>query len=595
MVRRHIEQFLERLAKVVSSHESFYAWDIWSEPHIVQWSWVDYIKDPWFCYCKNSQNRFISWLNEKYKTIDALNEAWYRTHKSWEEVVAPRYVSLSSFRDLLDWIEFNIEKIAQDLEWKTKLLRKGDKDHLISSHAAISSVYGIPGIGYGASDDWRLSEKVDVWGTSFYPKHTGSWMPLKAHHMGVALDASRSSCESRGKPFWIGELQTGHGVTGMRLGEPVDELDVERWAWLAVSRNAKGLNYYAWLPMSCGYEISGFGLANYDGSVNERALAAGKVARIITENMDIFINSKATPAQVAILYNIEAHKALACLRAESAEVIRKDIFGIYKSLMNLGLNVDFLHLTDFRGDLSRYKVIFLPFSIALDEKAAEAIDDYISHGGTVVADGRLAWMKADGTLCEKIPGLGLDKIFGCEELWMKEVKKQTTLEFNGLKLSTYRYISVYKTLGGKTIATCENNPVIVKNNHNSGTAFMIGTLIGAGYEETGNLNNLDLIKEIILESGVKQQYYVECKQGNLEDIEIRSSSSSENGLVYLFNHGNTESVFDASISHDVFGKSFKEAICLNLSKTLMFEDDGKSAILKNVSLNPGQTMVVLLK
>ncbi|MFN3283811.1 MAG: beta-galactosidase trimerization domain-containing protein, partial [Pseudothermotoga sp.] len=340
--------------------------------------------------------------------------------------------------------------------------------------------------------------------------------------------------------------------------------------------------------MSCGYEISGFGLANYDGSVNERALAAGKVARIITENMDIFINSKPTPAQVAILYNIQAHKALACLRAESAEVIRKDIFGIYKSLMNLGLNVDFLHLTDFGGDLSRYKVIFLPFSIALNEKTAEAIDDYISHGGTVVADGRLAWMKEDGTLCEKIPGLGLDKIFGCEELWMKEVKMQTTLEFNGLKLSACRYISVYKTLGAKPVAMYENNPVIVENNHNSGKAIMIGTLIGAGYEETGNMNNLDLIKKIILESDVKQQYY-------LEDVEIRSSSSSENGLVYLFNHGNTKSVFDASISHDIFGKSFKEAICLNLSKTLMFEDDGKSAILKNVSLNPGQTMVVLLK
>lgn len=595
VVRKHIEQFLERLAIIVSSHESFYAWDIWSEPHIVQWSWIDYIKDPWFCYCKNSQKRFIEWLKKKYKTVDALNQAWYRTHESWEEIIAPRYISLSSFRDLLDWIEFNIQKISDDLEWKTKLLRKNDKNHLISSHAAISSVYGIPGISYGASDDWRLSEKVDIWGTSFYPKHTGSWMPLKAHHMGVALDASRSSCESRSKPFWIGELQTGHGVTGMRFGEPVDELDVERWAWLATSRNAKGLNYYAWLPMSCGYEISGFGLANYDGSVNERALAAGRVAKTITDNMDIFVGSKPIPAQVAILYNIEAHKALACLRAESAEIIRKDIFGIYKALMNLGLSVDFLHLTDLGQNLSKYKVIFLPFSIALDEKSAKAIENYISNGGTVVADGRLAWMKEDGTLCEKIPGLGLDKVFGCEELWMKEVKKQTVFEFEKLKIWASRYISVYKTLSGKPIATYEDKPVIVKNNYNLGKAVMIGTLIGAGYEEIENSDNLEFIKKIILESGVKQQYVAKGKEGNLEDVEIRVSLSTKNVLVYLFNHGNTKCVFDVSISNEAFDKSFKEAICLNLSKTITFENGGRSLILKDVNLDPRQTMVVLLK
>ncbi len=94
------------------------------------------------------------------------------------------------------------KKISKDLEWKVKTIKIVDKRHIVSSHAAISSVYSLPGIGYGSSDDWKLAEKVDVWGgTSFYPKHTGSWMPLKPHHMGVALDATRSSADSRGKEF----------------------------------------------------------------------------------------------------------------------------------------------------------------------------------------------------------------------------------------------------------------------------------------------------------------------------------------------------------------------------------------------------------
>lgn len=146
--------------------------------------------NPWFCYCENSKRRFIEWLKKKYKDIEELNRAWYRKHRSWEEIVIPRYTSLSSFSDLLDWIQFNIEKIAEDLEWKVNSIKLIDKAHPVSSHCAISSIYSIPGISYGSSDDWILAEKVDIWGTSFYPKHTGPWMPLKPHQMGVALDAT---------------------------------------------------------------------------------------------------------------------------------------------------------------------------------------------------------------------------------------------------------------------------------------------------------------------------------------------------------------------------------------------------------------------
>ncbi|KUK24077.1 MAG: Glycoside hydrolase family 42 domain protein [Thermotoga sp. 50_1627] len=597
-VRKHIETFLQKLAEVVASHESFYAWDIWSEPHIVQWSWIDYIKDPWFCYCKHSQKRFVEWLKKKYRTIDALNDAWYRKHASWEEVIAPRYVSLSSFRDLLDWIQFNIEKIAEDLRWKVATIKKVDGEHVVSSHAAISSVYGIPGIGYGASDDWKLSEMVDVWGTSFYPKHTGSWMPLKPHHMGVALDASRSSCESRGKPFWIGELQTGHGVTGMRFGEPVDEKDVERWAWLAVSRNAKGLNYYAWLPMSCGYEVSGFGLAEYDGSINERAISAGRVAKTITEKMEIFASAKPLAAEVAILYNIESHKALACLRAESAELIRKDMFGMYRAMMDMGVNVDFLHIGDLHSDLSKYKLILIPFSIALDEKSAEAIKKYVANGGTILADGRIAWMKEDGSLCEKIPGLGLHELFGCEELWMKELKKETNLVLKEKRLtvSACRYLSVYRVTSGTAIAFFQDKPVIVENNYFSGRAIMVGTLIGVGYEETGNTDNLELIRQLATERGVQRKYFVRVRSGDADSLEIRFSTlPSGEILVFVFNHTNSECCFDLSIPKNVFQRAFEEATCLNRTGSVAVESTPEFTVITDIAMDGGETLVFLLQ
>ncbi len=137
------------------------------------------------------------------------------------------------------------------------------------------------------------------------------------------------------------------GVTGLDFGVPVTDKDLERWAWLAISRKAKGLNYYAWFQMSVGFEVSGFGLTEPDGSINEKAEAAGTVSKIVTEHMDEFLESEPLPAQAAIIYSIDSYKMIAALRGgRSADIIRQDMFGMYKAMMKENINVDFIHIDD---------------------------------------------------------------------------------------------------------------------------------------------------------------------------------------------------------------------------------------------------------
>jgi beta-galactosidase len=549
-VREHITEYLKRLAQVVSSHPSFFAWDIWSEPHIVQWSWIDFMYNPWFCYCENSRKRFIEWLKTRYKDIEELNNAWYRRHRDWEEIVIPRYTSLSSFSDLLDWIQFNIEKIAEDLEWKVNSIKSVDREHAVSSHAAISCIYSIPGISYGSSDDWRLAEKVDVWGTSFYPKHTGPWMPLKPHQMGIALDATRSSCDSKGKPFWIGELQSGHGVTGMDFSVPVNEKDVDRWAWLSVSRGVTGINYYAWFPMNCGYEVSGFGLTRPDGEYEERTYSAGKVSKIITENMETFLEIKPLPAQVAILYNVEAYKLLACLRSQGAELIRKDMFGIYKVLMKENIPVDFIHLSDLNPEnLKRYKVIFAPFSISLTEEASNSLEEYIRSGGTLVADGRIAWTNERGWLTDKVPGFLLSEVFGCVEDYMTEIKEPIDIEIKSSgRIKGTNYLSSYTVTSGEIKGRYNDIPVVVENNYIKGKAIMVGTLLGVPVE-LGYSENTDFILEILRDARVYPYFEVRCESS---DVEVKCSISEKGGIFFIFNYSSRPQNLEIRFKKELF-------------------------------------------
>lgn len=51
-----------------------------------------------YCYCDNCQKQFRVWLKDKYKTIDAVNDAWNtefwgHTFYDWDEIVVPNELS----------------------------------------------------------------------------------------------------------------------------------------------------------------------------------------------------------------------------------------------------------------------------------------------------------------------------------------------------------------------------------------------------------------------------------------------------------------------------------------------------------------------
>ena len=106
--------FIGAASTAAARHASFYAVDVWSEPHIVNWVWFNTPVE--FCYCPYTQARFRDWLKLRYRTLDALNAAWYRTFASWDDVEAPRFGTILSYTDFIDWKTFIGRQAAGGLE-----------------------------------------------------------------------------------------------------------------------------------------------------------------------------------------------------------------------------------------------------------------------------------------------------------------------------------------------------------------------------------------------------------------------------------------------------------------------------------------------
>ncbi|MHA2247802.1 MAG: beta-galactosidase [Candidatus Hodarchaeales archaeon] len=547
-VRKEATLFMQKVAERVKVHPSFYGWDVWSEPHIVSWTWLDWLPSGvgWFCYCPHSQERFRKWLKKKYNdSISNLNRSWYRAYRDWNEVLPPRYVTLSTWRDLIDWQLFNIDKLAEDLKWRAQTVKKIDTNHVVTSHAAISSVFVAPLNWYGNPDDWEMAKQVEVWGTSLYPKHIGGHMPLDSTWRGISLDATRSSSNSQGVDYWLGELQCGGGVTGIHFGEPVTPKDVQLWAWSAIAREAKGLNYYAWYPMSCGYETSGFGMINLDGSITERARAAGEVSKIVSQNKDLFLNAKTPRAEVGIVYNIYSYIMLTCSREQSSDSVVSSMAGIYRALLEENIPVDFIHINDFvKGNVDKYKLIFMPFSIMMTSEIASGVKEFVNQGGNLVAEVRPAWSDEKGQSADVIPGFGMHEVFGCKERWIRERKKtkisiESETEISAtekMEISGTAYEETFEQLkdSAKVIAHFEDgSPAIVLNRFGKGKTILVGSLISRAYEKDRNEENGKFLKNLFKWADVEPPIYIEGGGGKAE---ARILESSGHKLLFGFNH-----------------------------------------------------------
>ncbi len=567
-----VSNFYTETAKVASAYDNFYGWDLWSEPHIINWAQIDYQQNPQFCYCQFTQQRFREWLQEKYDTIDRLNTAWHRSFEAWEDVSPPRFSTILSYTDYLDWKTFIYDKMAADLKTRYDAVRKGDPENVITSHAAVSSIILSPHMGVGAADDFLMSESVDYYGVSLYPKHNHPdrhWPPWRVMNM---MDFARSAnLDNDG--WYVGELQAGIGTISLLISDPVTPGDHRVWIWSAIAKQARSVNIYAYYPMSSGYESGGYGLINLDGTVTERAEEAGKLAQVVDQNQELFLDSSPVESEVAIVYNPLSQMVGGAQRADEFQMGHHDsLIGYYRVFAENNIPVDFIHRQDLESeDLSQYKLVLLPWSMMLTEEAASGVKNFIEEGGYVVGEARTAWNDERGYAGEEIPGMGLSEVFGVREndVWMRE-DEDIPLSITDTDHPVTQNLETGNTLTGalfgksvtqrddsqsKVLAQLDKtgDPAVVTNQFGEGEALMVGTFLGmANHPDQKEYNN-DFILGLAGWAGINRPVQTSHDGRSEEPVAARLHENEEGKLLFLINHGESDETVTVTFDVEVPG------------------------------------------
>ena len=531
-VRKAVLSFFQEVARHAIKSPAFYGWDLWSEPAALNWARIGYKSEPMFCYCPSSMERFRTWLQRKYGSIDALNQAWHRTFNEWSEVEPPRYGTILTYTDFMDWRVYYGYKLAEDLKMRSEAVKAIDPGHVTTSHAPNPSpLVRTLADPYDPTDDFLMKDSVDYFGTSFYPKLTAVEHNWTLERRVLAMDLTKDITGRRG--FFVGELQGGYGIHGTVVGSPITSSDLELWTWGMVARGARSISYYAFYPMSAGYESGGYGLINLDGTITDRGRHAGKLASVITQNADLLLHAKPERSEVAIVFSPLVPLVGGYDEEGNRTAIHEAVAGYHRMFFERNIPVDVLSSRELGKDnLKTYKLIIVPYPLMMIADEASELKNYVAGGGRLFVEARAGWVDDTGKAQLRVPGFGWDLAFGVRE---KQVRpgQRFDIKWGKVTFPVSKLLEEFEVdRSARVVATAASGvPIAFESAFQSGKVIMFGSF--AGQENYAHPIHMHPLGAIL-------SRWASLTSPNLEIsgvVELREMVAPKGRFVFFFNHG----------------------------------------------------------
>ncbi len=476
-----VTRFLEKTAEHYKNETSIVSMDVWNEPHLEPM--YDYREDI-LCYCEHSKKQFILWLKNKYGLIEHLNTAWFRTYRSWTEVVPPP--RFGTWADMMDWRLFWLENLQRWLRIRVEAIKRGAPNIKTQTHVAYSGYLGndlVGGLANELGDEFLLAKEVDIFGLTSFPKWLMKKDQLYKHMMHNEMVAEASD----GKCFYQVELQGGGGKAGLLGGETPKRRDIILWNYHTVLMGGKGSVYWQYAPEPSGIEAPGFGLTGLLGENTERSLAAGECAKLFNNSLlDQAVRVKPSNA----IYISRQTEVLTYSAGKMDRLYVDSINGIYKAAYRNGIPMGFLH-ADHVNDIAKQgvKVLYLPMLLALSKNEIESLYSFVKQGGTLISEACPGLFDEAGTMDNH--SYALEKLFGLKHFDLTEIPVNSNLtfsDFNNINYPSKMYHQMVKPLTAEILGLFNDSTTAYSvNNIGEGKAYWFGTYVFNAYQSTENI------------------------------------------------------------------------------------------------------------
>ena len=469
-LQEHAAEYLRRVVTRYKDHPSQGPWSLANEPAGLP----ERFDAP-------ALRQFGEWLRKKYGSVERVNARWFRSIESFDKVsFGPEFPAngWTDFAALVDWKWFRIQQQTDQLAWVRDQVRLYDPKH--PTHANPSAL--AYNINAGGADLWSEKQVLDFAGTTMHASWQFAYYQPTDTELGMAFITDLLRSGSGAAPWWVTELQSGMSLYGTRPYCPTGE-ELTRWMWESIGAGAKGVVFWCWHPRRFGREGGEWGLVNADASPTPRSEAAARVTRALAGPAAFLHHAEPLPARVAILYDRQA-LVLGAIDERSpkdGDRVMLSLLGCHRALCERQIPVDFVNEDELRhGAADCYAVLYLPHVYAMDDATTAAVRRYVAGGGTVWADGPVAWKDEYGNVRPEIPG-GLTDVFGVKVGDFQPVNEPFRLTPRDKQAGDTMRLSL--TLCGAEVLARDaaRQVVATRHRHGKGTAIFFGTALTLGY------------------------------------------------------------------------------------------------------------------
>jgi len=546
-VREIERRFIEGVIKETKKHDCVSFYEPMNEPH--QWTRYNADDGKHFCYCDASVKKFQEWLMKKYGDIKNLNDSWGHFYNDFDEVFPPRW--FPSYSDYADFRLFTMDNICDEIAYRSEIIRSCDTKPVIG-HAYGGGSVTCQNLGGMAFDDWKNAKVFDKWGYSAFPRESSGCAAL-----GLGCDATR--CAADGKEYWQSELIGGTIGEGLDIYGRVDVNTFNKFCVESIRHGASGLLFWQYRSEIFGNEFGGYSLTDYNGDSTELLESASKLCKALCSNEEFFCDGTQQSADVAIVFSVRSYLADWASSWQWKNKFAIDsMSGYYKMFWEENIPVDIVH-EEFSGDISKYKMIILPSPYAISEELSEKLKKYVENGGVLISEPFYGAFRESFKRSYRIPGHGMDKVFGCHATDMRQRKSVVLGDGeNKYEVCGTKQLELLINDGARVLYTTEDGYLgIVLNNYGKGRAIMCATNLGLSYSDrsllgedtisTDSANNTEFSKKLVIDvalelgvkpnvctaSGVKVSVIHSGKRDAVAVVLINSTGSDKKGTVSL--------------------------------------------------------------
>jgi len=434
-------------------------------PEIVAVGYNNETGNGFMSYSEADRQRFITWLHQKYGSVEVLNKAWAtqrwsRRLGSFDDVDLPladgpgpseRYLDLHLY-----WSDVTVARLRE---------LDAIRQRYMPEVPSISNLWdnaGRKGFDYLST----YKSYVSFGAEGFYP--------------GEPIGASLGALMVKGDlptPIWFNEFTAGGGGY---YGTPGRS---RMYADLGLLIGAQAALAWTFNSHIGGEEQALFGLVDHDGTPSWKV---DEFARIGSDYRQLakYGFPRYTHPEVAIAYSFDSwvdshpngpsNTTLQYFRTPYTDQVQAAFEPLFKA------NIDTAIINIGHAALAPYKLVVVPADYVMDAASVRAIREYVRDGGTVLMTAYSAKLDEHGLWFETpLPGR-LSDVFGMKTnaFYLNETPLKFAL--NGVSIDAgSEFYEVLEPAEAQVVTrfdnTAEHSPVLTMNHYGKGSAIYLAT------------------------------------------------------------------------------------------------------------------------